>query len=530
MNERSMFPPSLNLSSVTSLERRSTAEGMIGSVSPRPTEKKRLASSAFDEALAEEATDGPKSRGRSPSQPILSLLEHEEQIRRYASRKSPSASSERPWDGNEISVMGSFVSGMLVSAMTTEEREGYVRQNSIRTISSVATCDQGEHLAIGDRSGRVFVMKRDQQTFGYFIGKQCYTPVIDPLNSVEVTPLVSSVAFLPQYGPTTYLIASNEKVPKLYKIMAVRDTPQPPKAVSLIGTKMVGPLTSPQRTSTTAMKQVHHYAMDHEYNIHSVCPVSDGSQFYSVDDLAVRLWCVDHPLSSIEVFSLKARQLQDGEPRELIRKGFLFDNEPGLFFMTTSCGAVRVVDARESLRWVDRDPLIFHCPPRLVEDGPFAELTNNISSCALSPCGRYLCARDFMSATLWDIRKSSADVVGRWEVHSHLRPHLDALYQSELLLERFDVKFISSSHIATGSFSNTLCLIDSQADVVKKYQLPNLTEGRISRVQQVEELTATPHFGEGSRVTALTNVIPQSSSNRYEIGVACGECLLHVAL
>jgi serine/threonine-protein phosphatase 2A regulatory subunit B len=551
--------PTLHMASLED-RRSSSADGQLGSVSPRPM--RRLGKGSVDDSLDVEQPAAGRRGSRSPSQPMLSLLEHSEMRTHRRSAEKPLATSQRP-DSMRARCRGVFYEGQP-QWTTNGASETLFRSNPTKSISSVAVSELGSHVAVGDRMGRVWIAGRhdtkdstpsgshdDTDSFQFWVGKRCYAPVIDPLNSVEVPAAVNRMAFLPQLGNSLHLLTTNEKVPKLYKTMDVRQTPKAPNAVSSIGSKVIGPLTSPQRIDTVAMKQVHHYAMDHEYSIHTVCATSDASTFYTADDLCVRQWCVDYPQSSIEVYAMKKPSAEGGDVKELLRSAAVFPWEPSLCFMATTAGCVRVVDTRESMRWSDREALSFSVRPREVSDGPFMELTNAFSSCSLSPCGRYLCAKDFMSVPVWDIRRSgdASSLIRRVELHPELRPRFDVLYHSDLLMERYDVHFLSSEVVVTGSFDNVLCMVnvnqlDSDVESaipqphdaisgVTKYRLPSgpLSEGsgtalepRPSNYFALEQHEGTDALG---RVTALTT--PQLNNGRVELCAAYGEYLAHVS-
>lgn len=467
-------------------------------------------------------------------------------------------------------VLHEGVSQRQIEQSNVAPAERSFRSNPTKSITSVAMSELGTHIAVGDRMGRVWLSERpDAQgsddvdgdevpPFHFWAGKRCYAPVIDPLNSVEVPAAVHRMTFLPQLGNTLHLLTTNEKVPKLYKTMTVRQTSKAPSAVASIGSKVIGPLTSPQRVDTVAMRQVHHYAMDHEYTIHTVCATTDGSAFYTADDLVVRQWVTDYPQSSVEVYAMRKPSSEGGDVKELIRSVAVFPWEPSLCFMATTAGCVRVVDTRESMRWSDREALSFSVRPRDVADGPFMELTNALSGCSLSPCGRYLCAKDFMSVPVWDVRMSgdpTSALLHRVELHPELRPKFDVLYQSDLLMEKYDVHFLSSEVIATGSFDNTLCTVDLRrlgeatdasavpppleaVSGVTKFRLPSTSLGgrggvamepRASNFYALEQPDAPLGGGESglSRVTCLTT--PLLSTNRIELCAAYGEYVAHVS-
>lgn len=591
----------------------------VASTLPRPSSlKARAPSSSSSAAGAVDAlTSSAAVTAASSSSMIATMIAEEvyisgkpfrEYMSAYATRATPSTETTPATGGTAASSAATNAAGAHIT--TT------FHQNPSQYISAIAS--QGDFVAVGDRTGRVVVMRQHEMAttawrmlletlekseeaeeaeaadgrrtsagtspaitanalparhvsvlnhvrdpYEFHVAQQAYVPVIDTLNSVEVSPNVTALAFLPQSSPTTYLLASNEKVPKLYKIMSVREPANTFRAVDKIGTKTIGPLTASSRASTVAMKFVARYALNHEYNIHSICPIAFSDQFATADDATVLLWCTEYPDTSIETFDL--RSPYDDGPQEAIRCARTFPHEPFLLFVATSAGTVRVVDTRQTLRWVDQSAQVFVNPTR-EEDEPFSNVTNSICDCALSPSGRYIAGRDFMSVCLWDIRMAGSGgarntpssprratptsspradpgqdcgVVRRWELHPSLRPDLESIYQSNLLFERFDVQFLSGNQVCTGGFNNTLYTMnvegtsaDSGADI-RTFQLPK-TEG-ISDFRRMsvsahapEGKKASTGQGLGSRMTLMSR--PSMSMNAScGMVVACGQAVLQLS-
>jgi serine/threonine-protein phosphatase 2A regulatory subunit B len=368
-----------------------------------------------------------------------------------------------------------------------------------RVITAVACCPRGRYLAYGDRAGRLHLRDRDEPqpggdgAFGDYASVAGYAPFVDPLCSVDVSPAINRIAFVPQTGPTLLVLTANDKVPKLWKVTTAQAMAAPFRAVDRLDAKAVGPLTLPSQRAT-ACREVSKYNMDHEYNINGLCVLPSGDQFVTTDDLTVRLWHAEHAHQSMTVCDLKPAD--GGDVRETVASASIFPREPSLLFCTTSGGMVRVLDMRQSLRLtVDPDSsgsggaaMVFANPPRAV-DGNYNAVCSLLTGCALSPCGRYLAGRDFMSVPLWDVRKVGAasaaprcgfapgtpmgagalsSFVRRWVLHPQLSGCYDALYESETLFSKFNVAFSSAHHWVTGGFHGAVCMgdvADAEADV-----------------------------------------------------------------
>ena len=574
-----MFVP--RLIGAESAQKRSSNEDSSapGNFSPRPSsERQRGGESAESEAGMRLSYGKPHLQRRSPSQPMNSLVEVAEfwerqedrdgdnhvaaAVTRERSRSRSLSGAKKLAAVSRLRIVQQLRHGsdnfMQDGVDLAEARAARFKnaENPARYVTALAQCETSGQIAYGDRSGRVYLYDRasnnaelglDENKFEFHVGKQCYTSVIDPLNSIEVTPGICSLAFLPQVNSRHLLLVANEKVPKLYKIMSITESAQQFRAVDLIGTKMIGPLTLPNRPRTVAMKQTARYAQDHEYNIHSICPLAgDAAQFATADEVSVKLWCVDHPNDSIEVLSMKSK---DGEAKECIRASYNFVHAPALFFSTTSAGMVRVVDIRESLRWHDREAQLF-CNPMRPEDGQYSSITAALSGCDLSPCGRYIAARDFFGGVVWDVRKcaptssalpkstSASAPLCRTELQSDLRECLDALYSADLLAEKFDIKFVDSSTVFTGGFHNH-CSVFDVSRIVEKETLSTVSATKFA-IPTAEEMSRrgnpyierVPHDGArgpagpdfGSRVRFVSGLV-KSTDEASETVVASGDTL-----
>lgn len=288
-------------------------------------------------------------------------------------------------------------------ALRRIEGRGQVERDALAKCGvHITAMDYRDALCVvGDKAGRLVAMEADTMEMVMCVG--AYVAVIDPLKSVEVAPAVHSVALMPRLMPAAYVLCSNEKVPKLYKVIHTRDCPAPKKATDFIGSTRVGPLTLPQNRA--GMKHVATFAMEHEYRIHSALPLHDGARFLSVDDVEARLWCTEFTDVPLDVVSIKPRG--EEEPKDTFLSAYVSPFDPVLFIVTTFSGLAQVFDIRQRLKWSADDCL------RFANDVP-PDQPPCVVSCAHSPCGNLIAGRDATSVLLWDTRKSQ--LLHRWEV------------------------------------------------------------------------------------------------------------------
>ncbi len=241
------------------------------------------------------------------------------------------------------------------------------------------------------------------------------------------------------------------------------------------------------------------------------------------------------------------------EAKECLRAVYNYAHAPALFFATTSGGFVRVVDTRESLRWHDREAQIFANPPR-AEDGQYSAITSALSGCDLSPCGRYIAARDFFGVTVWDVRlcapsssstllgsKSSGGPLCRVEIQADLRGHLDSLYNADLLADKFDIRFVDASTVFTGGYHSQCSMFDAckasvgpshllkftipTADEMSSRGNPYIERQRLDVLQQGTQRSQEISGGDfGLRVKFVSGV-RRTAEDECETIVAVGDTL-----
>ena len=254
------------------------------------------------------------------------------------------------------------------------------------------------------------------------------------------------------------------------------------------------------------------FGLEHEHNIHSIVSNEGdgGATFFSVDDLTVRLWSVEHnPLASLEVGSVKPTDSTDVS--EALTSARMFPQAPNLLCLTSSAGTIRVVDLRASLSMQlltapaagshdgSRAAVTLTNPQR-PGDGTFSAVTASVASCAMSADGRHVAGRDFVGVTLWDVRGGSGAggdavksggasasgllPVARWNLHGHLHADFGAMYDSGLMFEKSgsQVAFLGGGcsggepqRLVTGTLTGDLAVMSVIGDAAAIWQCPSQT-------------------------------------------------------
>lgn len=92
------------------------------------------------------------------------------------------------------------------------------------TLTSIKFDQTGEFLAVGDKGGRVIIFRPVELKnsryfdFRYFTEFQSHEPEFDHLKSIELHEAINSIAFVNNSGNCLRLLATNERIIKLWKI------------------------------------------------------------------------------------------------------------------------------------------------------------------------------------------------------------------------------------------------------------------------------------------------------------------------
>jgi serine/threonine-protein phosphatase 2A regulatory subunit B len=271
----------------------------------------------------------------------------------------------------------------------------------------------------------------------------------DCLKSLEIEEKISQIAWLPARNRGLFVLASNDKTIKFWKIRE-RKIRRPVK--SLIRSGVIPELEHAQTVTTVNLKRT--FANAHSYHINSISCCSDGEIFMSCDDLRVNLWNLEVSSLCFQCVDLKPQNLS--ELTEVITKASFHPSEGNVFMYGTSRGAVRMGDLRESALCDS------HAKTYQRAEGPdksfFSELTSSISDAHFTPDGRQIITRDYMTMKVWDV-KIEREPVAVIPVHEYLRMHLCGLYENDCMFDKFSCASSGDgSKLLTGSYDNHFML------------------------------------------------------------------------
>jgi len=185
---------------------------------------------------------------------------------------------------------------------------------------------------------------------------------------------------------------------------------------------------------------------------------SDGETFISTDDLKINLWHINVENETFSIVDIKPEDMED--LKEVITVSEFHPKDCNILVYATSKGVIRMGDLRNSSlcsvqgtkEFQDRESDI---------SGFFQELVTTISDVKFSPCGRFLCSRDYLSMKIWDPRMESR-ALKTIKFHDHILPSLCDLYEDDSIFDKFTCAWSGDSfRLITGSYNGLFYVCDA---------------------------------------------------------------------
>ncbi|XP_022715114.1 serine/threonine protein phosphatase 2A 55 kDa regulatory subunit B beta isoform-like isoform X3 [Durio zibethinus] len=326
------------------------------------------------------------------------------------------------------------------------ERTAGEEVQEVDIISAIEFDKTGDHLATGDRGGRVVlfertdtkdhgVSRRDLERMDYPIGRhpefryktefQSHEPEFDYLKSLEIEEKINKIRWCQTANSALFLLSTNDKTIKFWKV------------------------TSQETSLVARSRRV--YAHAHDYHINSISNNSDGETFISADDLRINLWNLDISNQSFNIVDVKPANMED--LTEVITSAEFHPTHCNMLAYSSSKGSIRLIDLRQSAL-CDSHTKLFEEPEAPSSRSFFTEIIASISDIKFAKDGRYILSRDYMTLKLWDINMDSGPVA-TFQVHEYLRPKLCDLYENDSIFDKFECCLSGDGlRVATGSYSN----------------------------------------------------------------------------
>ncbi|KAF3828031.1 hypothetical protein GH733_001266, partial [Mirounga leonina] len=311
-------------------------------------------------------------------------------------------------------------------------------------ISTVEFNYSGDLLATGDKGGRVVIFQREQENksrphsrgeYNVYSTFQSHEPEFDYLKSLEIEEKINKIRWLPQQNAAHFLLSTNDKTIKLWKI-SERDKRaegynlkeedgrlRDPFRITALRVPILKPMDLMVEASPRRI-----FANAHTYHINSISVNSDHETYLSADDLRINLWHLEITDRSFNIVDIKPVNME--ELTEVITAAEFHPHQCNVFVYSSSKGTVRLCDMRSS------------------------------ALCDRHSNGRYMMTRDYLSVKVWDLNMESRPVETH-QVHEYLRSKLCSLYENDCIFDKFECCWSGSdSAIMTGSYNNFFRMFD----------------------------------------------------------------------
>lgn len=350
-------------------------------------------------------------------------------------------------------------------------------------ISTVEFSDDGEFLATGDKGGRVVVFQRDgtrgpgkpsvssppvfRCDYNVYSTFQSHEQEFDYLKSLEIEEKINQICWVKQSGMSLFLLTTNDKVIKLWKITERCRRFQNLNTVTdeghLRDSNSITSLRVPRKVdddlSIEAMPR-RVFSNAHTYHINSISVNSDDCTYLSADDLRVNIWHLETTEQSFNIVDIKPANME--ELTEVITASQFHPVNCNEFIYSSSKGTVRLCDMREKALCDDHAKL-FEEQEDPSSRSFFSEIIASISDVKFSRNGRYILSRDYFTVKLWDVNMESRPVEV-YPVHDYLRSRLCSLYENDSIFDKFECGFNGDdSKIITGTYNNFFRIFDRQS-------------------------------------------------------------------
>ncbi|KAI4893711.1 hypothetical protein NFI96_012170 [Prochilodus magdalenae] len=343
-------------------------------------------------------------------------------------------------------------------------------------ISTVEFNSTGELLATGDKGGRVVVFQREQESknqphrrgeYNVYSTFQSHEPEFDYLKSLEIEEKINKIRWLPQQNAAYFLLSTNDKTVKLWKISERDKRPEgynlkdedgrirDPSTITSLRVPVLRPMdlmveATPRRV----------FSNGHTYHINSISVNSDYETYMSTDDLRINLWHLEitnRSFTVLDIVDIKPANME--ELTEVITAAEFHPHQCNTFVYSSSKGSIRLCDMRAAAL-CDNHSKFFEEPEDPSNRSFFSEIISSISDVKFSHSGRYLMTRDYLTVKVWDLNMESKPLE-TYQVHDYLRSKLCSLYENDCIFDKFECVWNGSdSVIMTGSYNNFFRMFD----------------------------------------------------------------------
>ncbi|KAL4590540.1 hypothetical protein LXL04_003472 [Taraxacum kok-saghyz] len=243
---------------------------------------------------------------------------------------------------------------------------------SVDVISAIEFDKAGDHLATGDRGGRVVLFERTDQTNEWIVpaAVTLNTDIkpnskvmslrffFDYLKSLEIEEKINKIKWCQTSNSSIFLLSTNDKTIKFWKVQEKKIKKicnfnlDPSKQLrngficsSNAPTSLRLPMVTSHDTSLLARCR-RTFAHAHDYHINSISNNSDGETFISADGLRINLWNWEINSQSFNIVDMKPANMED--LTEVIISADFHPSHCNMLAYSSSKGSIRLLDLRQS--------------------------------------------------------------------------------------------------------------------------------------------------------------------------------------
>ncbi|KAK4774383.1 hypothetical protein SAY86_009318 [Trapa natans] len=396
------------------------------------------------------------------------------------------------------------------------ERTAGEEIQEVDIISAIEFDKNGDHLATGDRGGRVVLFetsdtrdlggsRRDLEGVDYPISRhpefryktefQSHEPEFDYLKSLEIEEKINKIRWCQTSNRALFLLSTNDKTIKFWKVQE-----QKIKKISQMNVDPSTAITNGSVATSSSSNNLKTYvenglpserlfsylSSDFSFPSGGVpslhLPVVATSQETSLVARCRRVYAHahDYHINSIsnnsdgETFisaddlrinlwnleiSNQSFNIVDVKPAnmedltEVITSAEFHPTHCNVLAYSSSKGCIRLIDMRQSAL-CDSHAKLFEEQEPAGSRSFFTEIIASMSDIKFGKDGRYILSRDYMTLKLWDVNMDRGPVA-TFQVHEYLKPKLCELYENDSIFDKFECCLSGDSmRVATGSYSN----------------------------------------------------------------------------
>ncbi|RVW43911.1 Serine/threonine protein phosphatase 2A 55 kDa regulatory subunit B beta isoform [Vitis vinifera] len=341
-------------------------------------------------------------------------------------------------------------------------------------ISAIEFDKTGDHLATGDRGGRVVLFERtDKRDHGGYRRdlEMMDHPVrthpefrlfvhfqFDYLKSLEIEEKINKIRWCQTANNALFLLSTNDKTIKFWKIQEKKvkkicDMNIDPSKATGNGNPACS-IVKPYVTNGGCADRSYGYlSKDFSFPAGSFAALHFPTVHSNETSLSARCRRIYAHAHDYHINSISNNSYASETHAEVITSAEFHPTHCNMLAYSSSKGSIRLIDLRQSAL-CDSHAKLFEGMEAPNSKSFFTEIIASISDIKFGKDGRYILSRDYMNLKLWDINMDSGPVA-TFQVHEYLRPKLCDLYENDSIFDKFECCLSGDgTRVATGSYSN----------------------------------------------------------------------------